>query len=100
MVASMLRRLILAAAAVVISCAGAVTVTAPAQANEPWVTRAEYRKATKGMAKARVHAIFDFAGVRVLSPSRAHLYESRHYRTRRNGVAKCFAIDYQRRKGV
>ena len=88
------------AVAVAVLGGALATIPAPAQAAEPWVTRAEYRAVSKGMAKARVHAIFDFTGVLVIPAGGGHPYESRHFRTRWDGVAKCIAIDYQRRDGV
>jgi hypothetical protein len=60
----MLRRLVVALAAVAIGCAGAVTVAAPAQADTPGcVSHREQRRLHEGMPRRLVHRITDTRGI-------------------------------------
>jgi hypothetical protein len=58
------RRLIVALAAAAVSCAGAITLAAPAQADTPrCVSHREHDRLHVGMPKWRVHEITDTRGV-------------------------------------
>jgi hypothetical protein len=74
---------VLCALALVVSCLGAVTTTAPpAQAeSRPCVSKSEYRQVREGMRKRRVHRVFGTRGRRV-AYAQAYGYsaEIRRYR--------------------
>ena len=72
-----------------------VSVAAPAQAAEAYVTKVEFKKVTKGMSITRVHKILDTKGKQSWV---GFGYQSREYKT---GSQFGFVmIDYKKRNGV
>jgi hypothetical protein len=98
-----MKRVIAAALTSIAVAAPAAVIAAPAQASEPYVTKAEFRQVSKGMTMARVHRIFDVSGTQSYYESAypslgIPAEQSREYRTKSSWGS--VDIDYVRRDGV